>query len=68
MPAMAGINFGAEAQRFFAEKNVALPHFAERLECYQLHLLLDSLGYNAWKEDGENLGITIRRMKETLGG
>ncbi len=65
-PAMAGIDFEAEARRFFTEKNVALPHFAERLQCYQLHLLLDSLGYNAWKEDGENLGITIKRMQQAL--
>lgn len=65
-PAMAGINFAEEAQRLFDAKNVLLPDFNERLECYQIHLLLDSLVYNTWKEDQTNLGITTRRLKEIL--
>ncbi len=65
-PAMAGINFAEEARRSFAGKNVPLRNFEERLQCYQIHLLLDSLTYNAWKEDPTNLDITARRLAETL--
>lgn len=65
-PAMAGINFAEEARRFFQAKNVLLLHFKERLECYQIHLLLDSLTYNTWKEDHTQIDLTIRRLKEIL--
>lgn len=65
-PAMAGIDFAGEAQRYFAARNIALPNFHERLQCYQIHLLLDSLAYNAWKQDQTNLGIAVRRLKEVL--
>ena len=47
---------------------MALPNFEERLECYQLHLLLDSLAFNAWQEDQENLEITVKRMKVVIDG
>ena len=65
-PAMAGINFVEEARRAFSRKNIPLPNYLERLQCYQLHLLLDSLAYNAWKENNENLDLTVTRMKEIL--
>lgn len=64
--AMAGINFADEVRRFFLAKNVPLPHFNERLQCYQIHLLLDSLIYNTWKNDPIHLDVTIRRLKEIL--
>ena len=63
-PAMAGIDFVAEARQSFAMKNVALPHYLERLQCYQLHLMLDSLAYNAWKGESTNLEITVKRLSE----
>lgn len=65
-PAMAGIDFAGEARQFFAARDIPLPHFAERMQCYQIHLLLDSLGYNAWQGDQENLGLTMHRLKELL--
>jgi hygromycin-B 4-O-kinase len=65
-PAMAGIDFAAEALKAFTAKNVSLLHFDERLQCYQLHLLLDTLAYNAWKEDRSHLEITLKRLKEIL--
>jgi hygromycin-B 4-O-kinase len=65
-PAMADINFAEEAWRSFSARHVPLVHFHERLQCYQVHLLLDSLVYNSWKEDRTNLDLTIRRLKEIL--
>ncbi len=67
-PAMAEIHFAEEARRSFTAKNVPLPHFYERLQCYQIHLLLDSLAYNAWKVDPVNLKIAAGRLKEILAG
>lgn len=65
-PAMAGIDFVESARQAFQARNVSLAHFNERLQCYQIHLLLDSLVYNTWKADPINLGITVRRMREIL--
>jgi len=65
-PAMAGIDLVEEARRSFAARHVPLPHYYERVQCYQLHLLLDSLAYNAWKEDQTNLELTIWRLEEVL--
>lgn len=66
-PAMAGIDFIASAREYFHERGVELADFYERIQCYQLHLLLDSLAYNAWKGDPTNLGLTMRRLQEVLG-
>jgi hygromycin-B 4-O-kinase len=65
-PSMTGIDFIEAARQAFQAKNVPLLYFRERLQCYEIHLLLDSLVYNTWKEDPINLGITVQRMKEIL--
>lgn len=65
-PALAGIDFAGQAQQAFAARGVALPHFRQRLQCYQIHLLLDSLAYNAWKQDQTNLDITAGRLREIM--
>lgn len=65
-PAMAGIDFVAAARDAFTGAGIPLPHFAARLQCCQIHLLLDSLGYNAWKGDAVNLELAIRRLGEVM--
>jgi hypothetical protein len=37
--------------RFYISMGAALPHIHERLHCYMLHQLLDTLAYNAWKQN-----------------
>lgn len=65
-PAMAGINFAEAARQFFQTKNVPVVNFDARLQCYQIHLLLDGLVYNTWKGDHNNQTITIHRLKELM--
>ena len=66
-PSMAGIDFASAARQSYQAHGAPLPHFDERLACYQLHLLLNSVTYNAWKEDPVHLALTIQRLKEVLG-
>jgi hygromycin-B 4-O-kinase len=65
-PAMAQIDIAQEALQFFEARHIALPHFAERLACYQIHLLLDSLAYNSWQQGQENLELTMHRLEKIL--
>jgi hygromycin-B 4-O-kinase len=65
-PAMHGINILKDARDFFAARGVQTQHFEERVQCYQIHLLLDSISYNAFKENQENLALTIQRLREIL--
>lgn len=65
-PAMTGIDFVEEARRTFRDDGVALPQFDERVQCYRIHQLLDTVAYNTWKGNGENLRLTIRRLREVL--
>jgi len=65
-PTMKDIDFNKEAQHYFAQKGVSLPHFKERLKCYQLHLALDSMAYSAFKENRKNMDLVIKRIKEIV--
>ena len=65
-PNMAGIDFANAARQVYEAYGAPLSNFDERLGCYQLHLLLDSVTYNAWKEDRTNFDLTIQRLKEFL--
>jgi hygromycin-B 4-O-kinase len=49
-PAWQGIDFLREAQRHYAAIGLDVPHFAERLAAYQIHIGLDSQAYCAYKE------------------
>jgi hygromycin-B 4-O-kinase len=65
-PAMQGIDFVVAAKQYFNENEIELPHLEQRLQCYQIHLLLDSLAYNSYKENQENLAMVVKRLKEIL--
>lgn len=54
-PAWRGIDFRDEAARHFRAIGLDVPHFEERLRCYQIHIALDSLKYNAFMERWDEL-------------
>lgn len=60
-PAWREIDFQGEAERHFRAIGLDVPHFAERLRCYQIHIGLDSLKYNAFKERWEELEAVARQ-------
>lgn len=61
-PAWRGIDFKGESARHFREIGLDVPHFEERLRCYQLHIGLDSLKYNAFKQRWDELDSVARQV------
>lgn len=57
----------SEARRRCTETGVDVEHFDERLRCYQLHIALDSMAYNAFRRNDMNLSGTIKRLLPLLG-
>ena len=47
-PAWAGIDFRQEAARHYASLGLEVPGYEERLRCYEVHIGLDHLAYNAF--------------------
>lgn len=60
-PAWQGIDFAREARCHYVAIGVEVPHFAERLCCYELHIGLAAQAYNAYKERWDGLEETARR-------
>jgi hygromycin-B 4-O-kinase len=65
-PAMAGIDFKEEARKYFEKRGADISHFDERLKCYQLHLFLDSMAYNSYKENWKNVEMVSNRLVEIM--
>jgi len=61
-PAWRGIDFRSEAARHFREIGLDVPHFDERLQCYHLHIGLDSMKYNAFKQRWDELDSVARQV------
>ena len=65
-PAMADIDFRGEAQKYCEKKGTDVSHFDERLKCYQLHLFLDAMAYNSFKENWKDVEMVVKRLSEIL--
>lgn len=65
-PAMADIDIRQQAKAYFAQQGVDLSHFNQRLTCYQLHIALDSMTFNAFKGNRTNMELTKKRIREIL--
>jgi len=65
-PSMRGINFKAAAKKFFGQKGISLPHYDQRLKCYQCHLALDAIKYCAYKDNEKDLRLITDRIKEII--
>lgn len=66
-PSMWGINFKVAAKKFFEQKGIALPHYDQRLKCYQCHLTLDAIKYCVYKDNEKDLSLITGRIKEIIG-
>lgn len=49
-PAMEGVDVLAEAEEYFRSVGVAVPGFAERVRCCEVHIGLDAQAYNAFTQ------------------
>jgi hygromycin-B 4-O-kinase len=60
-PAWQGIDFAEEGARHFAAFGLDVPHYDERLRCYQIHIGLASQAYCAFKERWDMLAEVATR-------
>jgi hygromycin-B 4-O-kinase len=63
-PRWRNIDFQREAARHYESIGLAVPHFEERLRCYQLHIGLTGQAYSAFKLRWADLEATSRRTLE----
>jgi hygromycin-B 4-O-kinase len=62
--AWQGIDIASAALDYYRALGIDLTHFAERLRCYELHIGLDGIAYQAWKGGWDNVAWTTRRTLE----
>jgi hygromycin-B 4-O-kinase len=67
-PAWRGIDFAAEATRHYRSRGLEVPHFAERLRCYQVHIGLGDQAWNAYTRNWSQLAATAKRTLEVASG
>ena len=61
-PAWRGIDFVAEAARHYHSIGLEVPHFEERLRCYQVHIGLGDQAWNAYVQNWPQLAATAERL------
>jgi hygromycin-B 4-O-kinase len=67
-PNWRGIDIAAAAARHYESIGLAVPAFAERLRCYELHIALDGMLYSAGRRDWTHLEATTRHALEVANG
>lgn len=65
-PGLAAIDFGNAALGHYQELGLAVPHFEERLRCYEIHIGLIHLAYCAFVGRSGELGEVAARTREFL--
>jgi len=65
-PAMSGIDWALEVQRHWDQIGFEVPHFEERLRCYQVHLGVGDMAYNAFIGEWKNLADVAARVLNLL--
>jgi aminoglycoside phosphotransferase (APT) family kinase protein len=65
-PGLAATDIRASALEHFSAVDVAVPRFDERLSCYELHIGLEHLAYNAFTHDDTELHAVGRRLRTLL--
>ena len=68
-PAWRGIDFAGEAERHFDAIGLAVPAMRQRVRCYEIHIGLDALAYNAFcQRPAELLDLLASRTAESVRG
>lgn len=66
-PAMETIDWAGEARRHFEAIDVDVPNFEARLRCYEAHIGLDGMAYNAFTRNWKELTATANRVLQRIG-
>ncbi len=65
--AWSAVDFRAAALRHYADIGLSVPHFEERMRCYELCIGLDGMAYQAFAGRRTDLEWTARRLLGMLG-
>ena len=65
-PGVAAADFRSRAFDRYCELGLAVSHFEDRMRCYEIHIGLRHLVYNAWRGDLPNLEGAARRTLEVI--
>lgn len=63
-PALAHVDFPAEALAHYQRMGTSVPNFQQRMQCYQLHIGLSSLAYSILKQRPKNVQFIAHRIME----
>lgn len=66
-PAMEGIDWEVEVRNHFEEIGLYVPNFEVRLRCYEAHIGLENMAYNAFTRNWTELAATATRTLERIG-
>lgn len=66
-PGLAASDVGNREREHWRDRGVVIEDFDLRVRCYEIHIGLGHLVYNAWRSDARNLEETARRTLEVLG-
>ncbi len=66
-PGWEGIDIRGEIERHHARRGITMPAFAERLRCYELHIGLEHIGYQAARGRWESCAWTAARTRRLAG-
>jgi hygromycin-B 4-O-kinase len=61
-----GIDFAAEAERYYGGIELHVPRFRERLRCYQMYIGLDACAYMAFRGRWSELETATRQLQLLL--
>ncbi len=65
-PAMEKIDWAMEARRHFEHNGVDVANFEARLRCYETHIALDNMAYNAFTRNWKELADTAARVLQCI--
>jgi aminoglycoside phosphotransferase (APT) family kinase protein len=65
-PGLAAVDIRTEARKHYDAIGVSVPGFDQRLACYELHIGLEHLAYNAFTHDYAELRAAGRRLRAVV--
>lgn len=65
-PQWSSVDVGSAARSHYERIGLAVPHFAERLRCYELRIGVGNLNWYLSRHDDVNLARVVRRIDELL--
>jgi hygromycin-B 4-O-kinase len=66
-PALKGIDIKSKTKVYLERAGADLTNFNERLKCYQIHLLIDSMAYTSFVDHWVDFKLASQRLEKIIG-